>query len=86
MKQYIVLSVDLGVAYRWVVFWFVFLIMVCVLVADCNILHTIMVSADMCKSHIEMRKVFQYVCGTFVVLLNSVMRAESHFLKCFSHR
>lgn len=33
-----------------------------------------------------MRKVFQYVCGTFVVVLNNMMRADSHFQKCFSHK
>lgn len=87
LKQYTVISVGLRVAYRWVVFCFVcFLITVCVLVADCNILHVVMLSADMHKSHTEMRKVLQYVCGTSVVLLNDVMKADSHLLKCFSHR
>lgn len=84
MKQYIVISVGLGVVYRWVVFFCFFDHGVCV--SSRLQYSTYMVSADMCKSHIEMRKVFQYVCGTFVVLFNSVMRAESHFLKCFSHR
>lgn len=65
---------------------FCFLTTVCVFVADCSILHTVMLSVNTHRSHIEMRKVFQYVCGTFVLLLYSVVRADSHFLKCFSHR